>query len=528
VKVPLSPLEFKRRAVQLFGRKIGVVDGDRRFTYAAFGERCDRLANALLTLGVGRGDRVAVLSCNSHPLLEAYFGVLEAGGVLLPLNIRLAPAELARILSHSGARVLLVDEMFAEVATELEARLDHSLELVWIGAPPAGRGEARYEELLARASSAPPPTPTIDEDDVAELFYTSGTTGEPRGVMLTHRNLYLHALSFLVTFRAAEPDVQLHTIALFHVNGWGTPQALTAVGARHVLVRGFDPAEVLRLIEQERVTRFFAVPTMLNMLLEHPDLTRRDLSSLELINTGGAPTPPEMVLRAERRFGCAVIGGYGLTETSPIITFAADKSYVEEVDEETRARRRASTGLPLLGTELAVVDEAGRALPWDGKAVGEIAVRGNVVCAGYWQDPEATSAACRDGWFHTGDLATIDPEGYVLIVDRRKDIIVSGGENISSIEVEKVLYAHPAVLECAVIPVPDPRWGEVAMALLVLRPGASASADELDAFCRDHLAGYKVPKRFELLDELPKGGTGKVLKRALRERYRATSGSAQA
>jgi len=443
--VPLSPLEFKRRAARLFGTKIGVVDGERRFTYADFEARCNRLATGLLALGLRRGERVAVLAPNSHPLLEAYFGVVEAGGVLLPLNIRLAPAELATIIAHAEARYVLVDAELAPCWQALEQQLEQRPTLVWIGAPPVGRGEPLYEDLLAAASPDPPPALEIDENEVAELFYTSGTTGAPRGVMLSHRNLYLHALAFCVTF----------SIPLFHVNGWGTPQGITAVGGRHVLLRRFDDGEVLRLFEAEQVTRFLAVPTMLGMLLEHPDVERHDLSSLELINTGGAPTPPEMLRRAEEKLGCKVVGGYGLTETSPVICFAADKSTLRDVDEAARVRRQASTGLPLIGSELSIVDEQGRELPWDGAALGEIVVRSNVVCAGYWNDPEATAAATQDGWFHTGDLATIDPEGYVLIRDRKKDLIISGGENISSIEVEKVLYQHPAVAEAAVIGLSD-------------------------------------------------------------------------
>jgi fatty-acyl-CoA synthase len=336
--------------------------------------------------------------------------------------------------------------------------------------------------------------------------------------MLTHRNLYLHALSFLIAFRCAESDVQLHTISLFHVNGWGTPQALTAIGGTHVMLRKFDPEQVLQLVESERVTRFLAVPTMLNMILNHPDLGRYDLSSLELINTGGAPTPPEMVRRAEQMLGCRVVGGYGLTETSPVICFAADKSYLQDQPGDVRIRRQASTGLPLVGTELTIVDDRGEELPWNGEAIGEIVVRGNVVCSGYWNDPEATLAAFRNGWFHTGDLATIDDEGYVLIVDRAKDIIISGGENISSLEIEKVLYEHPAVLECAVIGVSDEKWGEVPKALVALRAGSSAGPEELVAFCRQRMARFKVPKVVELVAELPKGGTGKILKRQLRSR----------
>ena len=516
---PLTPLDFKRRAVRLYGSKTAVVDGERRFTYAELGSRSERLAQALLTRGLEPGARVALLAFNSHPLLEAYYGVLEAGGVLLPLNIRLAAEELAAILAHARPQFLLVDAELATVLDLLWPLLEHRPELWWVGECPAGRQEPTYEALLEAAPAEPPPALDIDENDVAELFYTSGTTSRPKGVMLTHRNLHLHALGVLVAMRGAESDVQLHTISLFHVNGWGAPQSVTAVGGRHVMLRKFDASEVLRLVELERVTRFCAVPTMLNMILQHPDLGRRDLSSLELVNTGGAPTPPEMVRRAEKALGCRVIGGYGLTETSPLITFAGDKSHLAGQSDEERLRRQASTGLPVLGTEVVVVAPDGREVAWDGTEVGEIVVRGNVVTAGYYLDPEATREAIVDDWLHTGDLAAVDPEGYITIVDRQKDIIISGGENVSSVAIEKILYAHPAVLECAVVSAPDERWGEVPAAVVALEPGVEASAADLASYCREHLAGFAVPKIFDFVSELPKGGTGKVLKRVLRERF---------
>lgn len=516
--VPLTPLSFKRRAVQLFGSKIGVVDGDRRFTYAQFGERTHRLANALRALGLAPEGVVAYLAYNSYPLLEGYYGVLEAGGILLPINIRLSPDEIAYIVGHSGASFLFVDRDFAPIVDSIWDRLERRPALVWLTARPAGRDEPLYDDLLDQAASSAPPALEIDENDTAELFYTSGTTGLPKGVMLTHRNLYLHALSVLASFRADDHDVQLHTIPLFHVNGWGTPQYLTAVGGTHVMMRKFDPGEVLRLVEAERVTRFLAVPTMLNMILAHPEVGNHDLSSLELITTGGAPTPPEMVRRAEEVLDCKVISGYGLSETAPVLTFAGDKS-MEAENEDQRVQRQASAGIPIVGVDLRLVGPDGRDLPWDGQSVGEIAVRSNVVMKGYWRDPEATAAVIRDGWFFTGDLAVVDAEGYALIVDRAKDIIISGGENISSAEIEKVLYEHPAVLESAVIAVPDDRWGEVPVAIVSLRPDTSATQEEILDFCRARLARFKVPASVEFREALPKGGTGKILKRQLREPY---------
>jgi fatty-acyl-CoA synthase len=517
--IPLSPLEFKSRASRLYGNKVGVIDGDRRFTYAEFDERTNRLANGLLDLGLDRGDRVALLGYNSYPLLEGYFGVLAAGGILLPMNIRLTPGEIAFILNDSGSTFLFVDVDFAQVIREIWPSLDRKPVVVWLTRVPEGLSGCLYDDLLAQSSADGPPDLEIDENAVAELFYTSGTTGRPRGVMLTHRNLYLHALNSLISMRAVDIDVQLHTIPLFHVNGWGTPQSLTAAGGTHVMLRRFDPGEALRLIEAEKVTRFFVVPTMLNMILNHPDVTTRDLSSLRLVVTGGAPTPPDMVRRGEELLRCDIIGGYGLTETSPVITFAADKSTMRGMPDQERWRRRASTGVPSIGAEMTIVDDSGNELPWDGESVGEIVVRSNMVTKGYWNDPEGTEVAMARAWFHTGDVAVIDPEGYVTIVDRRKDIIVSGGENISSVEIEKVLFEHPAVLESAVIGIPDDTWGEVPAAIVTLRPGQEASAAELVDFCRGRLAGFKVPRRIEFAAALPKGGTGKILKRELREPF---------
>jgi fatty-acyl-CoA synthase len=517
--LPLTPLHFKQRAVQLYGSKVGVVDGERRFTYAELGQRTDRLAHGLLGLGLARGDRVAVLAFNSHPLLEAYFGVVEAGGILLPLNIRLSPAELARIIDHAEPKILLVDAEMGDVLRAIEGLARRRPAVVWIGEPPPPRGEPSYEDLLQSAPAGPPPPMDIDEDDVAELFYTSGTTGEPRGVMLSHRSLYLHALSMLVAFRASDRDVQLHTIPLFHVNGWGTPQGITAVGGTHVMLRKFDPGEALRLVEAEGVTRIFAVPTMLELLIEQLATSRYDLSTLELVDVGGAPLSAEVVKRAEAALGCQVIGGYGLTETCPIVALASSKQTLAAEDEPTRLGRQATAGMPLVGVELAVVDLDDQPLPWDGRTVGEVVVRSNVVTTGYWADQPATEEAFRNGWFHTGDLGTIDSEGYLLIVDRKKDIIISGGENISSLEVERVLYEHPAVLECVVVGVPDDRWGEVPKAIVALRETQEATEGELIALCRARLSGFKVPKSVRFEVELPKGGTGKILKAQLRQRY---------
>jgi fatty-acyl-CoA synthase len=507
VELPLTPLDLLTRARRLFPERVGVVDGDDRFTYAEFAARCDRQAHALRAMGVQPGDRVAWLCGNTHELLEAYFGVLLAGGILLPLNIRLSAAELQFCLADAGARVLFRHPE--------QLALDTTVPTITIG--------REYEALL----DAQPPRPfvpePIDESAPAELFYTSGTTGDPKGVVLTHRNLYLHAIHSALTNALTGEDVILHTISLFHVNGWGTPHYLTGLGGVHVLPnvsrsdgrsgRGFDVDEVLRLVESERVTRLFLVPTMVTALLASPRLDATDLTSLRQISIGGAPTPPSLLAEAEDRFGCEVICGYGMTESSPTLTRSLDKP-----GEPKSRDRRVTTGLPILGVDVRVLDDAGEEVPWDGATPGEICARSNHVMQGYWNRPEETADALRGGWLHTGDVAVVAPDGYLTIVDRMKDIIVSGGENVSSVQVEHTIAAHPAVLEVAVVGTPDERWGEVPRAWVTLRPGAAATERELIDWVRERLAHFKAPKQVVFVDELPKGGTGKILKQELRGR----------
>jgi len=521
MNVPLTPLRFKRRAGRLYGHKTGVVCGQARFTYAEFCARCDRLSHALRGLGILPGDRVAYLACNCHRLLEGYYGVVQMGGILLPLNIRLSREDFRYILDDAGARVLFFDSEFRDVVADIRAGLRTVAHFV-----PLDRttGDAwswpkTYDALLDEADPAPFEAVEPDEDSVAELFYTSGTTADPKGVMLTHRNLYLHALGGIIAIGIRDTDVQLHTIPLFHVNGWGTPQTLTGMGGTHVMRRKFGTGVVLEMIERERATLLALVPTMANALLHHPDLGRHDYSSLRLVNIGGAAPSLDMVRKIERTFGARCYTGYGLTETSPLLTLATLKATVAGSDEEERLRRQATTGWPQVGIELRVVDERGRDVSADGREIGEIIARSDGVMKGYWNKPEATAEVIRDGWFHTGDMATIDDEGYVTIVDRKKDIIISGGENIASIEIEQCLASHPAVFENAGIPVPDAKWGEVPKALVALRPGAAATEEELLDFCRARLAPYKCPRSVDFFESLPKGGTGKILKKVLREKY---------
>lgn len=521
MNVPLTPLRFLLRARQQFAKKIAVSDGEESWTYEQYADRCFQLAQLLSSWGLRPGSRVAFLSYNTHHLLEAYYGVVLAGGIFLPLNIRLSADDFAFILNDSGAEFLFFHPDFTPAVESIRSRLKTVRTFVLLeGGEGAAWMEAEsYDGLIAgQPSRLDLDLASIDEDSVAELFYTSGTTDAPKGVMLTHRNLYLHGLLAALATDGSPTDVQLHTIPLFHVNGWGTPQSLTCLGGRHIMMKKFEPEAVFQLVQKHRVTVFSLVPTMAVALLNHPRVQDYDCSSLRRIMLGGAASNARLIEQMETTFRCQCVAGYGLTETSPILTLSWLKDHLE-VSEKERFEIQARTGYPIPGLELKIVDNDDRDLPWDGKSVGEIVVRGDMVMAGYWNRPEETARALRGGWFHTGDLATIDGNGYVLIVDRKKDIIVSGGENISSLEVEKALLAHPAVLECAVIPVPDSTWGEVVKALVVLKAGSRLSQDDLLAHCRQHLAGFKVPRSVEFFESLPKGGTGKILKRELREKY---------
>jgi fatty-acyl-CoA synthase len=497
MELPLTPLDLLARARRLFPDRVGVVDGDETWTYAAFVERCDRLASALRhDLGVRPGDVVAWLCGNTHELLEAYYGVLLAGGVLLPLNIRLALPELRAILDDSRAVVLLRHPDQVDPSHEVRTVvLDDG-----------------YEQLLAAQPPGGVEAPVVDERSAAELFYTSGSTGSPKGALLSHRGLYLHAIHSALTMGLTGDDVVLHTIPLFHVNGWGTPHFVTGLGGVHVLLPRFDAGEVLRLVEQHRVSRLFLVPAMARLVLDHADLATRDLSSVRQVSVGGAPASPSLLRELEAAVGCPCICGYGMTESGPTLTRSLPKPGKPSTPEQ-----RATTGLPILGVDVRVLAPDDVEVPWDGVTVGEVSARSNHVMIGYLDQPEATEAALRGGWLRTGDLAVVDADGYLTIVDRMKDLIVSGGENISSVEVEHALAAHPSVREAAVVGVPDVRWGEVPKAFVSLLPGAVVGPAELTEWVRGRLAGFKVPKVVVVLDELPKGGTGKIQKQSLRQ-----------
>jgi fatty-acyl-CoA synthase len=527
VIVPLNEYDFLKRALVAHGAKEAVVCGDVRLTYAQFGERVNAWANAMRKLGIGKGERVAVLSQNCHRMLEAYFGTPLLGAILMPLNFRLVPDDFEYILNHGGARVVIVEEGLTHLLSPRRDRLETVEHYVLARNSQAPTDDAAddawldYEKLLAEAGSTPPPAVEIDENEPSALLYTSGTTGRPKGVMLTHRNLYINAINSICEFGVHERDVYLHTLAQFHCNGWGVPYAVTGMGGTHVIIKKFEPAAFFDLVNREQVTFACMPPTMINMALNHSlgDEEMKRLPQGVRIGTAGSAPPLASIQGMQERFGWRVIQIYGLTETAPFLTVSKVKPSMDGWPEADKLKVQAKTGYPMIGVDVRVVDDAGRDVAPDSNEVGEVICRANVVMKGYWRQPEATDAVIVDGWFHTGDMALMDGEGFIEVVDRKKDLIISGGENISSIEVEGFLYKHPAVLEAAVVAAPDERWGEVPYAIVVLKPGAQADESDIIAFCREYLAHYKCPKRVDFIAALPRTATGKIQKNLLRERF---------
>ncbi len=516
--VPLTPIRCLHRAVDLFGEKIGVVSGVRQFTYAEFGERCERLATALVKEGIQPGDRVAYLSFNNHQLLEGYYGVVQARAIVMPLNVRLSPLELTNILNHSGARMLLFENDFVPLVEHLRQGCPKIERYVTLNEKVAAAD--LYDELLDKGHPERADIFTFDENAIAELFYTSGSTGTPKGVMLANRTLYLHGLAVASLFKDVETMVDLHTIPLFHANGWGRPQASTLQGIKQIMVRRFEPTTVFQLIQEHRATDMCLVPTMANALLNAPDIGKYSLSSMRNITLGGAASSPELVDRMENAFHCDVYAGYGLTETSPLLTSSRSKPGLEYKSDAERHRRRAMAGWTVPGIQVRVVDSNMNDVPRDMQSIGEVVAAGDHIMEGYFREPEVTASVMSGPWFHTGDMAVWDEEGFIHIVDRKKEIIISGGENISSLEVEKAIFAHPEVFECAVVAAPDEKWGEVPAAVVVRKPGSALTQEQLLEFLALRLGKFKLPRIINFSQEaLPKTGTGKIRKLVLKERF---------
>jgi fatty-acyl-CoA synthase len=516
METALTPLEFMRRTRRLHGSREAVIDGDLRLTYEGFFERCDRSSAALARLGVKQGDRVATIAPNTHAHLEAYYAVPQLGAVLVPVNYRLAADDFAYILAHSGARIVCAAGEYLEAVDSIRDRVPAVAHFVALDG--AREGWLDYEREIARSTGAFE-RPRIAETDLLSINYTSGTTARPKGVMITHRNAYMNTIGTLVHCHMTAADRYLWTLPMFHANGWTFTWTVTAVGGAHVCLRKVEPARVFAEIARESITMLCAAPTVLISIASASEELRRGARRGVRVLTAGAPPAAATIARVEGELGWEVLQFYGLTETAPFITVCEPRPEHEALSPDRRAVVKARQGVELVTSgELLVVDEQDREVPHDGQAVGEIVVRGNVVMAGYYNDPAATAAALRDGWFRSGDAAVVHPDGYVEIRDRFKDVIKSGGENVSSVEVEGVLLGHAAVQEVAVVGMPDAKWGESPHAFIVVRAGASVSEEELRDFARSRLAHFKCPRAFHFVADLPKTATGKVQKFVLRGR----------
>jgi fatty-acyl-CoA synthase len=521
METALSPLEFARRARRLYADREAVADGPLRLDYRAFFARCDRWSRALQELGVTAGDRVAYIAPNSHAQLESFYAVPQIGAVLVPINFRLTADDFAYIINHSEAAIVCAHSDHLEAVDRIRPQLRTVRHFVALEG--GGPGWLDYEEQISATDESFAPA-HIRERDLLTINYTSGTTSRPKGVMITHRNAYMNVVGTLLHLPMTCADRYLWTLPMFHANGWTFTWAVTAVGALHVCLRKFDALRVFDLLDQERISMLCAAPTVLISLSNAATaVTGRRASSVRVV-TAGAPPAAATIQRLEGELGWSVTQVYGLTETAPFITVCEPRPEHDQLSLEERAIVKARQGVELITSgELAVVDTDGHAVPHDGATLGEIVVRGNVVMEGYYNDPAATETAMRDGWFHTGDAAVVHPDGYVEIRDRFKDVIISGGENISSVEVEAALLRHPSVLEVAVVGVPDPRWGETPKAFVVLKSDAAVTAADLTAFGRGCLAHFKVPTQFEFISELPKTATGKIQKYVLRRGAAAIS-----
>jgi fatty-acyl-CoA synthase len=520
---PLTPLAFLERAADVFSDKTAIAYGDRRISYSEFGAEATRLAHALRASGLQPGDRVAYMCPNIPEMLVANFGVPLAGAVLVPINTRLSADEVRYICDHSGAKMLVAD---TEYLTALAPGLDSLRTVVEIVAvtdplgptPPdtATNGIVSYDQLMERGSVEPLPWTIDDETSLISINYTSGTTGTPKGVMYAHRGAYLNSLGEVIHQRFDPESVYLWTLPMFHCNGWCTPWAATAIGATHVCLRAVRPDVIWQLLDDERVTHLDGAPTVLTMIANAPQAHRLDR---ELVATvAGAPPGPTVITRM-RELGARIVHVYGMTEAYGPYALNEWQTGWSALPPGDQARRQARQGVAMVQADpIRVVDENMVDVPRDGRTMGEIVMRGNNVMIGYFNDAVATEKAFRGGWLHSGDLGVQHSDGYVELRDRAKDIIISGGENISTVEIEHSLEAHPAVLEVVVIGIPDEKWGERPKAFVIRKPGAEVNEAELIGYLQTHLARFKVPKSIEFIDELPRTATGKPQKFELREK----------
>jgi fatty-acyl-CoA synthase len=524
---PLTPLSFLERAAYVYPRRLAVIHGEQRQTWGETYERCRRLGSALARRGIGAGDTVAAILPNTPPMYEAHFGVPMCGAVLNTLNTRLDPEAIAFMLEHGEAKLLLVDREFSGVAEKALALVNKPVEVIDVEDPEFAGGKRlgrkTYEELLGEGDPQWEWRWPQDEWEAISLNYTSGTTGNPKGVVYHHRGAYLNAICNIVTWSMPQHAVYLWTLPMFHCNGWTFPWSMAANAGTNVCLRKVEAEKIFSLIRQHRVTHYCGAPIVHSTLIDAPEELKKGIAH-KVHGMVAAAAPPAAMIEGMERMGFDITHVYGLTEVYGPATVCAKHEEWERLDIGERTRLNGRQGVRYLMEEgLAVMDpETMQPVPADGETMGEIMFRGNITMKGYLKNPRATEEAFRGGWFHSGDLAVMQPDGYVKIKDRSKDVIISGGENISSLEVEDVLYRHPAVIAAAVVARPDDKWGETPCAFVELRPNLAVSEKELIEFCRQHLARFKVP-RAVVFGELPKTSTGKIQKFVLRERAKSTS-----
>jgi fatty-acyl-CoA synthase len=501
--------------------RAAVVCGEGRYRYDHLRRRVDRLASGLISLGLRKGDRIAIIHRNCHRFIEAYFAAAKIGAVLVPINYRLSAEDFVYILNDSRAKVLIGQPDLVSCLRKRKADLSLLKNVILSGSinkrdPQAG---IDYETLVERYHPGQAETPKIEDSDIAQIYYTSGTTGRPKGVTLTHGNNLAHAEGAIRELKLEGNDRWLHVSPMFHLADAWAVWSITRASAAHVMIPGFEPVSTFEAIENHRITLSNFIPTMLNLMVNHPDSKNFDFSSLRLIMSGGAPIAKEVIRKIIHLFKCDYIQTYGLTETSPFLTMSILDEEAKSLPFEERLKIMVTTGRPFDRVQLKVVKENGTDIAADGKDVGEIVAKGETVTKGYWELPEETTRRLVNGWLHTRDLAVMNPAGYVTIVDRMDDVILTGGENVYSIEVEDGLYAHPSVLEAAVIGLPDPVWGEAVTAVVVAKEGKCLTAEEVIGFCKKRMAPYKAPKRVIFSEDLPKTGSAKICKYKLREKY---------
>lgn len=518
VTTPLVLTDFLDRAVRLYGNKQAIInEKGRKYTYKEVNDRVNQLSHGLASIGVKKEDRIAYLAPNTMEMYEGFFGVFQLGAIMVSLNTRLNAEDYLYILNHSESKILFADVELLPLIEPVFDKLETVEKIIVHGLQEHTDKLIAYDAWLASQSMEPFPRAELDENDVCTLLYTSGTTGKPKGVMLTHRNNYLHALSSMHHLRISDRDTLLHVLPMFHVNGWGSPFYYTANGATQIFQKKVDAEQILEKVKKYGVTVMHMAPTVLGRIMDKYDEIKPGIKQNVRVVIAGSAPPPAFVKRLEEEIGWEFIQMYGMTESSPLTLGSYISSEESDLSPEAYYKSKAKTGYELIGTKVRVVNEFGEEVAWDGKEIGEIVVRGNGVMKGYWKDEEETNKTIIDGWLYTGDMGTIDKHGKISVVDRKKDIIITGGENVSSIEVESVLYDHPAVKEAAVIAKPDDTWGEAVHAVIVLRDGYAVTEQELIDFTREKLAHMKCPKGITFVDELPKTVSGKIRKVQLRQ-----------